>query len=95
MRRRKAVFRPGFEPFSSWLAFRSTSRCAVSCSCLTLLTSPDSASGGLGRARGVSHGTCFTRVFSRISCLLSQARIFVLTALRALPSTSLYEMLSL
>ena len=33
---------------------RSTIRCAVCASCLTLLASPDSAGGGLGRARVVS-----------------------------------------
>ena len=51
MRARKMIFRPGFQPFSSFLAMRSTSRCAVSSSCLTVLASPDSAGGGFGRAR--------------------------------------------
>ena len=44
---------PDLEPFSSWLAMRSTSGYAVSCPRLPLLAPPDSAGGGLARARVV------------------------------------------
>ena len=43
---------------------RSTIRCAVCSSCLTLLASPDSAWGGLGRARVFSRrGVLFSSFF--------------------------------
>ena len=54
VRPRIVVFRSGFKPLSSLLAMRSTSRRAVSSSCLALLASPDSAGGDLGRDRAVS-----------------------------------------
>ena len=45
-----APFRPGFEPSSKYLELRSSSRSAVSWTCLTLLDSPDPAGIGVGRA---------------------------------------------
>ena len=50
----KWKFTPGLEPSSSSVPMRSTSRHAVSSSCLIVLAFPDSAGGGLGRAAGVS-----------------------------------------
>ena len=49
----KVIFKPCFEPQPSLLVMKSTSRYAVSWSCLTLLAFPDSVGGGLGRARAV------------------------------------------
>lgn len=72
---------------------RSTSRRAVSRSWFTLLASPDSARGGLGRARSVSLGPCCTRVFPRVSCLYRLGIYTCFSALCASPSTSSYEML--
>lgn len=54
VRARNVILRPGSEPFSSFVATRSTSRYAFSSSCLLLLASPDSDGGGLVRARTVS-----------------------------------------
>ena len=80
-RRRKVIFRPGFGPFSSFLAMRSTFGSASSWTRLTLLACPDSAGGGLGRAHAVSHGTCCTRSFSRIQCtgFITASAHFLLT----------------
>ena len=47
---------------------RSTIRCAVGLSCLTLLASPDSAGGGLGRARVVSLEGVLFSFFGQNSC---------------------------
>ena len=52
-----------FRAVSSFLAMGSTSRCAVSSSCLMVFASPDSAGGGLGRARAVSlRGVLFSHL---------------------------------
>lgn len=51
---RNANFRSGFEPSSTSLPVRSTSRRTVPSSCVTVPASPDSAGGGLGHARAVS-----------------------------------------
>ena len=47
---------------------RSTIRCAVYSSCLTLLASPDSSGGGLGRARVVSRRQVLFSLFVQNSC---------------------------
>ena len=64
----KAAFGPGFEPFSSLLAMRFTSRCVASSSCLILLAFPDSAGGGLDRARVVPRAGSAVLVFSQNNC---------------------------
>ena len=46
----------------------STVRCAVCSACLTLLASPDSAGGGLGRVRVVSLRGVLFSCFSLIIC---------------------------
>ena len=77
-------FRPDFEPFSSFFAMRSTSRCAASSSCLIVFASPDSAGGGLGNAQSVSHGACCNRHFLAklsfrhliLKCLLPRTNTF-------------------
>ena len=56
--------RAGFEPFSSFLAMRSTSLSVVSPSCLIVLACSDPAGDAIGRARAVSRWgftvfTCF------------------------------------
>ena len=65
----KALFRPDFEPFPSLRAWRPTSRCVVSSPCLTLLASPDSAGGGLNRARVVPRrGVLSSFFFLQTNC---------------------------
>ena len=53
----------------------STMRCAVCSPCLTLLASPDSAGGGLGRARIVSRRRVLFLFFLPKSLFRSQASI--------------------
>ena len=70
MRPRNIVCRPGFKSFSSLLAMTPISRCAVSSPRLTMLASPDSAGGGLGRARAVSRlGVLFFAVLQEPICI--------------------------
>ena len=61
------------------LAMRSTCRCAVCLTCLRLLASPNSAGGGLGRARVVSwrEACCFLffcKIIVPISILYSYVK---------------------
>ena len=51
---------------------RSIIRCAVCSSCLTLLASPDSAGGGLGRARVVSQRSVLFSFFFLIIVPISR-----------------------
>ena len=51
---RRLRFGPGLEFSSRYLKLRSTSHRAVSCTCTSLLDSPDPAGAGIGRARLVS-----------------------------------------
>ena len=55
---------------------RSTIRCAVCSSCLTVLASPDSAGGGIDRARVVS-ARCAVFIFFKITVPISAIYSYV------------------
>ena len=76
VRPRNAAYRQGFNPVSGLLAMRSTSRCAGASSCPTLLVSPGSAGGSLGRARAVSErGVLFWNFCDNLPTLLTRSPI--------------------
>ena len=63
------IFMTGFEPLSSFHVMRSTSRSAVSSSCLIVLVSPGFAGGCLARARVVSlRGVLFSHFYKNLPC---------------------------
>ena len=64
MSNREVIFTPDVEAKTSWREMRSTIRCTVCSSYLTLLAYPDSAGGGLGRARVVSRRGVLLSFFS-------------------------------
>ena len=77
---RKVIFIPGFEPQTSLFAMRSTIRCAVCCSCVTLLASPDSVGGGLGRAPRAG-GACVFVFLLKICWFLARPPGLLITSL--------------